>query len=276
MTTEVLDDGRMAPSTWHIEMEDGELVPVVVTEEWRGYFHATATIIDGNGEPQTMLEQGRDCYDGTQVVAYLFSTLSARGYAPVATRRPGEKTRAEVDAERDQLRREVGRLGLRIAEQRKELARLSLLAVDAAQVPALYAQRDALAAQRDALRAILAGRAVAPTPQEIDAHHAAGGAWLLVHDTFGGRLPERLLSGRARSLATLCGPRCDARWWALDASGLPCAWPDADPALAEGRSAEMAALLCPVCDGLLPEAMPDTPEAATAACRCQPTTETSR
>jgi hypothetical protein len=58
----------------------------------------------------------------------------------------------------------------------------------------------------DALRAIIAGRTVAPSDEEIAAHAAAGGSWL-VRDC------------RDETTTTRVG------WHPLDATGRPCAWP---------------------------------------------------
>jgi hypothetical protein len=57
-----------------------------------------------------------------------------------------------------------------------------------------------------ALRAIIAGRTVAPSDAEIEAHAAAGGSWLVRYR-------------RDETTTTRVG------WHPLDATGRPCAWP---------------------------------------------------
>ena len=65
-------------------------------------------------------------------------------------------------------------------------------------------RRDAARAEADALRAIVEGRAVAPTDAERAAH---AGEWLV----------------RYRSLAS--EPARAIHWWPLDATGRPTTWP---------------------------------------------------
>jgi len=80
-----------------------------------------------------------------------------------------------------------------------------------------------------ALRAIVAGRTVPPTDAEIAAHEAAGGRWrcvvvgdcLLLCDM----LPGGVVWYHAETLKVL---DATGTWWALDATGRPCAWPVAD------------------------------------------------
>ena len=47
---------------------------------------------------------------------------------------------------------------------------------------AAIARADAAEAEVARLRAIVEGRTTAPTPEEIEAHHAAGGRWLVIRD----------------------------------------------------------------------------------------------
>lgn len=78
--------------------------------------------------------------------------------------------------------------------------------------------RDALTAL-DRTRAILAGRAEPPTDAEIVVHYTVGGRWMHIDE--------------ADSAGSLCESAWEVhllrfragRWWALDASGAPCAWP---------------------------------------------------
>ena len=90
---------------------------------------------------------------------------------------------------------------------------------------------DAMRADNVRLRAIVEGRTVPPTPQEIAAHHdASGSGWLVSSDR--DVIPYTLCRSEARDGGAPDG----ARWWPLDASGRPCPWPT--PALGatgEGR-----------------------------------------
>lgn len=82
--------------------------------------------------------------------------------------------------------------------------------------------RDTARAAADALRAIVEGRAEAPTNAEVDAHFAAGGRWILrwSDGTFGhARGPCAVTDAREPGVVTA------VRWWPLDATGRPCAWP---------------------------------------------------
>lgn len=86
------------------------------------------------------------------------------------------------------------------------------------------ADLTALCDEVERLREIIAGRDRAPTDAEIEAHEAAGGSWLM--HVYGAD-PRLLLSG---ALAIMWRDRMDGlditiRWWPLDASGAPCAWP---------------------------------------------------
>lgn len=81
-----------------------------------------------------------------------------------------------------------------------------------------------------ALRAILAGRATPPTRAEIDAHAAAGGGWAWRWTDHRG--PNSVRHGSSAlpmihaAAARAREPGAPAsRWWPLDASGAPCAWP---------------------------------------------------
>ena len=69
-------------------------------------------------------------------------------------------------------------------------------------------------AERDALRAIIEGRATAPTPDECRAHNDARGCWLV--------------QGRDGKLAVLVGFVTNTtivRWWSVSANMRLCAWP---------------------------------------------------
>lgn len=86
---------------------------------------------------------------------------------------------------------------------------------------ALAAVIERLTAERDAAHAIIAGRTVAPTDAELEAHYATGGAWVLVIAT-GAFSLERSSLGLIRYYRD--GGHV-TRWIALDARGCPCAWP---------------------------------------------------
>ena len=78
----------------------------------------------------------------------------------------------------------------------------------------------ALATERDAAREIIAGRDRAPTDAEVEVHAKAGGSWL--------GYSEIGPYGFDRSEVASHRDRV-ARWWPLDASGAPCAWPVVTP-----------------------------------------------
>ena len=80
---------------------------------------------------------------------------------------------------------------------------------------------ELLRAERDALRAIVEGRTTPPTAAEIEAHHAAGGVWLL-------RWPWR----EGVWACAVCWRGVRDEWMpgavciALDAERRPRAWPE--------------------------------------------------
>lgn len=84
----------------------------------------------------------------------------------------------------------------------------------------------AVTAERDALRAIIEGRTTPPTEAEVDAHAAAGCVWRwqnLPGDPAGPRW------GTAFADEVEGFRRFPLRWWALDAQGVPTAWPVVPP-----------------------------------------------
>ena len=91
----------------------------------------------------------------------------------------------------------------------------------------LLGDMERLARTVIALHAIIEGRATPPTDAEIAAHDAAGGTWLVRYrrDGWGGDDAALFLDVlaprdvRGDGLAAV-------RWWPLDASGRPCAWPE--------------------------------------------------
>jgi hypothetical protein len=136
------------------------------------------------------------------------------------------RTRAEAaEADRDYWREqataaapcvdEIRRLTLRVVRGGTGCALDPVLAVDTAiatldgmmvSIERIASVRDAARAEADALRAIIAGRTVAPSDEEIEAHAAAGGSWLVRYR-------------RDETTTTRVG------WHPLDATGRPCAWP---------------------------------------------------
>lgn len=90
---------------------------------------------------------------------------------------------------------------------------------------AALADAGRLATERDAALAIIAGRAVAPTDAEVEAHarvNGLGSAWLCMWE------------GRPRVIEHSSGVRYirgtgGRPWWPLDATGRPCAWPTVTP-----------------------------------------------
>jgi hypothetical protein len=86
---------------------------------------------------------------------------------------------------------------------------------------------DVLRCEVVRLQAIVEGRAVPPTDEEIAAHALRSGRWLLrIDQPDGRRLVYVLDAGRddARAEAR-AGARDNVRWWALECGGWPCAWP---------------------------------------------------
>ena len=91
-----------------------------------------------------------------------------------------------------------------------------------------------LRAELDALRVIIEGRTVPPTDAEIEAHARAdaGGLWRWV-----ARVDGEVIAGCSRDREEWCsteplaglprriGAVYTVRWWALDSTGRPCAWP---------------------------------------------------
>ena len=87
---------------------------------------------------------------------------------------------------------------------------------------AAIAERDAARAEAAGLRAIVEGRTVAPSDAEIESHAAAGGRWIFRwSDGSFGTARGRIAVAEAREPGVLTA----VRWWPLDATGRPCAWP---------------------------------------------------
>ncbi len=95
----------------------------------------------------------------------------------------------------------------------------------------LTTELDAARAEAAGLRAVVEGRTVPPTPQEIAAHHdASGSGWLVSSDR--DVIPYTLCRSEARDGGAPDG----ARWWPLDASGRPCPWPTVAAEAAPGAA----------------------------------------
>ena len=83
---------------------------------------------------------------------------------------------------------------------------------------------ERLRAEVETHRADIAGRAMPPTDAEIEVHAAVGGRWL--YRTAGVAPYSQETMRRPFALAEACRLEGNVgRWWALDASGAPCAWP---------------------------------------------------
>ena len=91
---------------------------------------------------------------------------------------------------------------------------------------------ERLRAEVETHRADIAGRAMPPTDAEIEVHAAVGGRWL--YRTAGVAPYSQETMRRPFALAEACRLEGNVgRWWALDASGAPCAWPVMTPARAK-------------------------------------------
>ena len=76
------------------------------------------------------------------------------------------------------------------------------------------------------LRAIVEGRTELPTEEEIAAHAAAcGGAWLVAFRGCVGVYTSATVRSHINGVSAGWWRADEARWWALDADGRPCAWP---------------------------------------------------
>lgn len=92
----------------------------------------------------------------------------------------------------------------------------------------LATQRDRLRARVAELEAIIAGRTTPPTDEEIEAHAAAGGRWVVSH-------PRGLFGWLAKSEIDAIRTRAAAdgwdgvAWLSVASDGRPCAWPTVMP-----------------------------------------------
>ena len=134
-----------------------------------------------------------------------------------------------VVAERDALRK-------RVADAEYDINReVEARNAAGAELDAVLAHADELTQalretqrERDALRDIIEGRATPPTDSDIAVHVARGGLWrtrrtigdtMLSRDGVDADRAERVRDEQARTGGVYL-------WWALDAHGRPCAWPE--------------------------------------------------
>lgn len=139
--------------------------------------------------------------------------------AEVLAESDAHRTRADAaEADRDALRAEC------------ERAAVDAIALEVTRESMAAGRRDAdviedLTADRDAALAVIAGREVAPTDSELTAHAATGGGWLVSYGRRG--IDTRNDPDFARiTRDAACPP---VRWWPLDRSGAPTAWPTVTP-----------------------------------------------
>lgn len=121
----------------------------------------------------------------------------------------------------DSARAERDRLGALVSAAREERDRAVREREDfGLRASAAERERDEARTERDAAlaRPTYEARTVAPTPEELAAHEAVGGLWLIL--TVGQRY--HVMQVTTRTLAMDVVPQT---WIALDARGLPCAWP---------------------------------------------------
>ncbi len=115
---------------------------------------------------------------------------------------------------------------LRLREERNEIS---------AECVRLRTRLAAALRQAHDLQEIIAGRTVPPTDAEMAQHDTAGGRWRWVSlkddDALRGcsdDLSSFAIEAPMRGLPQRPGCAYVARWWALDATGRPCAWPVVD------------------------------------------------
>lgn len=96
----------------------------------------------------------------------------------------------------------------------------------AASVEHHAARADAASQERDALRAIIDGRTVPPTDTEMAQHDSRGGSWLIAPRHYQPVAYRDISIAKHYALMALDGDDAlPMTWWALDATGRPCAWP---------------------------------------------------
>ena len=81
--------------------------------------------------------------------------------------------------------------------------------------------------ERDAAREIINGRATPPTDAEIAVHAARGGVWRTRYVVGEAALSRDVMGADSAGYVRDAAQRQHAYlWWALDAHGRPCAWPE--------------------------------------------------
>ena len=125
------------------------------------------------------------------------------------------RLRAEgAEADRDAARETARAVGGALGAARKDFHAWERAYYDET------ARAEKAEAERDALRAIIDGRTVPPTAAEIEAHHAAGGAWFVRAPWRPGVWITEVAWREVRDVWSE-GAVCIA----LDAQRKPCAWP---------------------------------------------------
>ena len=125
------------------------------------------------------------------------------------------------------------RLGLEECERlREEVDRFrGITEARGRSIARMAEERDALRAEVAGLRAVVEGRGEPPTDEEIEAHHGAGGAWVVVTPRYvvSDRWPclVRVRVADHRVATAAYGETW--RWLPLDAAGRVCAWPVVEP-----------------------------------------------
>lgn len=137
-----------------------------------------------------------------------------------------KETEARAEAEVAELRSAHGHLARQVDHEGAAQQRTWRVLGGEGSAPnadAVTQRAEKVAAERDALRAIIAGRTEPPTEAEARAHASEGGWWLalVVEDARPDRdaIPHVSVHGRVAP-----GWR-GLRWWPIDATGRPCAWP---------------------------------------------------
>ena len=92
----------------------------------------------------------------------------------------------------------------------------------------LMSSLETIAWDRDEARAIIHGRDVAPTSEELASHDRGApmsGWWLCVMRGRPSLMRHDAVIGHRNGVTIGWWGANEARWWPLDAAGRPCAWP---------------------------------------------------